>query len=370
MLQQGPFARPACGAAPRHVAALPQGAGALNLHPSPQMWLSFCRYQTRSASARMLRAATAEAHEACTACHTPSQATQPRSPLRISGSSSWVLFAVTFFMSLASGDATGASYAQAVSPPSSRATETVAAAPSSLVSGRVFVPPHLLSGVRISVNGDLLSLSPSSSGDFVLPRLPVGSYVVQPSHPLLAFPSYLLTVSSASESLAAAPAGDQAASAPKASVYLLGESFRPLTPEAPLPLPLRVLPTSGPPAYFVVKPPFSLLFLLQQPLLLVAAACFGLMWCLPKLQKYQEEEERRQNLIAQQHQQALHGARGGGHEGATAVARRSGASGGASANLYADRTAVEGGRGAGDEDCSAFLRGLTTLREDRRAVRH
>ncbi|CBZ52023.1 conserved hypothetical protein [Neospora caninum Liverpool] len=231
---------------------------------------------------------------------------------------------------------------------------------SPLLSGRVTVPPQLLVGLRISVNGDFLSISPSSSGDFALPCLPVGSYVIQPSHPLLVFPSYLLTVSS--ESGAAKKHASR-----RVSVYLLGESFRPLTPDSPLPLPLRVAPASGPPAYFVVKPPFSLLFLLQQPLLLVAAACFGLMWCLPKLQQYQEEE-RQQRLLAHEHQQALRAGQDARPAGST-VARRASPAGSEAANFFAGPTGDAGRLCPDDEDIPAFLKALGALRGERCAQR-
>ncbi|KEP65080.1 UNVERIFIED_CONTAM: hypothetical protein HHA_243390 [Hammondia hammondi] len=228
-----------------------------------------------------------------------------------------------------------------------------------LLSGRVAVPPQLLSGLRISVNGDFLSVSPSSSGDFSLPCLPVGSYLLQPSHPLLVFPSYRLTVSHE-----AVKPDEAAKTAYRARVFLLGESLRPLT-DVPLPLPLRLVPATGPPAYFVVKPPFSLLFLLQQPLLLVAAALFGLMWCLPKLQQFQEEE-RQQRLLAHEHQQALRASTFEGRHAQSSGPRRGAASEG-EAHLLANGDA--GRLGVEDEDTSAFLKALAALRDERACER-
>lgn len=179
------------------------------------------------------------------------------------------------------------------SPPASLSTLSL--------DGYVAAPAELLSGVRISVNGGAISVAPTSSGRFSLPPLPAGSYLLQPSHPRLIFPSYLLKILPASPVDKTRPGGrGDSGKALTAQVFLLGDSFRPLHPSHPLPIPFRVEPGPGAPAYFTVKPPFNLLFLLQQPILLVGAFCCALMWCLPKLQQYQEEEERQQRLLASQ----------------------------------------------------------------------
>ncbi|PHJ25510.1 transmembrane protein [Cystoisospora suis] len=169
------------------------------------------------------------------------------------------------------------------------------------LDGYVAAPTEFLSGVRISVNGGATSVAPTSSGRFFLPPLPAGSYLLQPSHPRLIFPSYLVKILPASPVDKARPGGrGDPGKSLTAQVFLLGDSFRPLHPSHPLPAPFRIEPGPGSPAYFTVKPPFNLLFLLQQPILLVGAFCCALMWCLPKLQQYQEEEERQQRLLASQ----------------------------------------------------------------------
>lgn len=168
------------------------------------------------------------------------------------------------------------------------------------LEGHISASTERMSGVRISINGGVISVAPTSSGRFILPPLPAGSYLLQPSHPRLVFPSYLLKILPTGASTKASPGGVSPARTLTAQVFLLGDSFRPLNPASPLPAPLRIEPAPGTPDYFIVKPPFNLFFLLQQPILLVGAFCCALMWCLPKLQQYQEEEERQQRLLARQ----------------------------------------------------------------------
>lgn len=221
------------------------------------------------------------------------------------------------------------------------------------LDGYVAAPTELLSGVRISVNGGAISVAPTSSGRFSLPPLPAGSYLLQPSHPRLIFPSYLVKILPGSPADKPRPGGKgDSGKALTAQVFLLGDSFRPLHPTHPLPVPFRIEPGPGSPAYFTVKPPFNLLFLLQQPILLVGAFCCALMWCLPKLQQYQEEEERQQRLLASQQNAA-----GCVRDGRDVERREVSPHTSVSAEELDDQAAAE---------TSAFRKGLMALRGDSR----